>query len=103
MAYLIQILLPLSDNHGRPFGPSEYQRVRRELRERWGGLTAYTRSPAEGSWADDGEDFTHDDIIVFEVMSEVLDRPWWRTYRTQMEERFRQEVIVVRVQIIEVL
>ena len=46
--HLIQILLPLFDNGGQPFPRSDYMRVRSELTERFGGLTAFTRTPAEG-------------------------------------------------------
>ncbi|PIK71011.1 hypothetical protein CS379_21625, partial [Methylobacterium frigidaeris] len=46
--YLIQILLPLSDNQGRPFAKAEYVRVREKLTRQFGGLTAFTRSPAKG-------------------------------------------------------
>jgi hypothetical protein len=38
--YLVQILLPVYDNDGRPFPASSYADVRRELTERFGGLTA---------------------------------------------------------------
>lgn len=47
----IQILLPLSDNQGHGFSGSDYTCVRSELTKQFGGLTAFTRSPAEGLWA----------------------------------------------------
>ncbi|HEX8373823.1 MAG TPA: hypothetical protein VF606_01440, partial [Geminicoccaceae bacterium] len=53
MNYLVQILLPLRDNEGWPFHEDEYLRIRRELTGRFGGLTAYTRVPAEGVWRPD--------------------------------------------------
>jgi hypothetical protein len=31
-----------------------------------------------------------------EVMAEDLDRNWWRDYREQLIERFRQQEIVMR-------
>ena len=40
--YLIQILLPLVDNEGQLFPHSNYRRVRSEMTERFGGLTAFT-------------------------------------------------------------
>jgi hypothetical protein len=46
--YLIHILLPLKDNQGRPHGRELFRGVAGELTERFGGLTAYTRAPAEG-------------------------------------------------------
>ena len=48
--HLVQILLPTHDNHQQPFAREEYGRVREELTDKFGGLTVYTRAPAEGLW-----------------------------------------------------
>ena len=95
--YLIQILLPLRDNQQRPFARDEFDRVRRELTERFGGATFYARSPAVGLWKDDDGDVTRDEIVVAEVMAQHQDREWWRLYRETLERRFRQDQIVVRM------
>jgi hypothetical protein len=42
-----------------------------------------------------------DDIIVYEVMTETLDREWWAAFRRALEQRFAQEELVVRSQVIE--
>jgi hypothetical protein len=94
--YLIQILLPLRDNAGEPFAHAEFERVRRELAERFGGVTFYARSPAVGIWKDDEGDVARDEIVVAEVMAEREDGEWWRDYRRDLERRFRQEEMVVR-------
>ena len=97
MNYLIQVLLPVRDNDGWLFPDDEYGRVRRELSGRFGGLTAYTRVPAEGVWKPGRrEPASRDDIVVFEVMAPDLDAAWWRGYRGELEARFRQGVVVVR-------
>ena len=101
--HLVQILLPLFDNHGDPLPHGQFQRVGAELTERFGGLTAFTRAPAEGVWKDDSARTTRDEIVVFEVMADDLDRAWWATYRRELERRFRQEEIVIRAQTIEQL
>ncbi len=93
--HLVQILLPLADNTGRRFGGEAYARVRQELAERFGGITSFTRAPAEGVWKD-GERTSRDDIVVFEVMTREVDRSWWERYRAALEQRFDQEAIVVR-------
>lgn len=93
--YLVEILLPLYDNEGRRFGASEFDRVRDELAARFGGVTAFRRSPAEGVWRDGGEE-SRDRVVIIEVMTEELDRPWWRGYREELERRFRQEKMVAR-------
>ncbi len=99
---LIQILLPLYDNDGRPFNEELFGRVRRELTERFGGLTAFTRAPAQGLWKDEGET-RHDEIVVFEVMVDELDAAWWESYREALEQEFRQDTIVIRAQPVTIL
>ena len=101
--HLIEILLPLSDNEGRPFAPELQARVRDELAEHFGGVTAFTRNPAEGLWKEGGGEPDRDDIVILEVMADWLDRGWWRNYRTELERRFRQDEIVVRAREVELL
>jgi hypothetical protein len=93
--YLVQLLLPLYDNAGRPIPAATYAELRRELTARFGGLTAYSRAPAEGVWEDGGER-RRDDIIVYEVMVDQLDRPWWATLRERLERELAQSELVVR-------
>lgn len=98
--YLVQLLLPLADNAGVAFPPEAYGEVRRELAGRFGGLTVYRRAPAEGLWRAAGE-VNRDDMVIYEVMTEALDRAWWSDYRRALEARFRQEELVVRASVIE--
>ena len=93
--YLVQFLLPRRDNEKRAFDRAEFEKVRAELIERFGGVTAFLQSPASGLWQDEGET-SRDELFLFEVMTESLDRDWWRDYRAELERRFRQEVILVR-------
>jgi hypothetical protein len=92
---LIEIFLPLNDNGGQPFGADKYAAIRRHLTERFGGMTAFTRSPAQGTTTEGGNT-VQDDIVVFEVMTETLDASWWRGYRRELEREFRQDTIVAR-------
>ena len=101
--HLIQILLPLYDNERRRFPRAMYDAVRTELTERFGGLTAHTRAPAEGLWAEEGEQPSRDDIVIFEVMADRTDRSWWRDYRKTLEREFRQDSLIIRAQEIELL
>jgi hypothetical protein len=94
--YLVQILLPVYDNDGHAFDAREYVQLRSELAEHFGGITAYTRAPARGVWKDDAGGTARDDIVIFEVMTEDLDRAWWTDFRKDLERRFRQENVVVR-------
>jgi len=95
-AHLVQILLPVWDPDGKRFPPALYARVKDELAERFGGLTAYARAPAEGLWEEGAGERQRDDIVVYEVMDEELDPAWWKGYRQELEHRFRQRELVVR-------
>lgn len=99
--HLVQVLLPIADNEGHSFQRSAYDRVRFELAERYGGVTAYLRAPAEGLWKESPGRVSCDDVVIYEVMADRLDRAWWSMYRQTLEERFRQEEIVVRASVIE--
>jgi hypothetical protein len=100
--HLVQLLLPLYDNAGRPFAADAFAHVRSTLTERFGGLTAYTRAPAEGLWTGDGGDAPErDDVVVYEVMADTLDRAWWAGFRAELERRLDQEELVVRTHAVE--
>lgn len=94
--YLVQILVPQYDNAGEPFPHELFEETRRELVERFGGLTAHLRAPARGLWKTDDGSVARDDVAILEVMAERLDRSWWAEYRRTLERRFRQEVMIVR-------
>ena len=98
--YLIEILLPLRDKNGSSFSPESYERLARELTERFGGVTCFARSPAEGRWRNDGGT-EHDDIVVLEVMAERLDRSFWSELRRRLMRVFGQDDIVIRGHAIE--
>lgn len=93
----VQILLPVRDNRGRKFDRALYAEVHDQLIERFGGLTAYTRSPARGLWQSAGAT-KRDDMIIVEVMAKTFHRAWWKKYRRALERKFRQDEIVVRAQ-----
>jgi hypothetical protein len=94
--YLIELLLPLYDNQARPFGAGAFAAVRRELVERFGGVTAHAQAPAQGLWEDANRRVQRDEVIVFEVMAEALDRDWWSAFRRRLEREFRQQELVIR-------
>ena len=101
--WLIQILLPLYDNAGQRFGEQPFAETRGELLETFGGVTAYQRAPARGLWKTDEGEIARDDVAIFEVMADALDRGWWHAYRETLQRRFRQDVIVIRANAHELL
>jgi len=102
MPHLVQILLPAYDNAGRRFPTEHFNDVRTKLTDRFGGLTSYSRAPAEGLWGS-GSTVRRDDIVVVEVMVESLDRTWWKNYRIELEKLFRQDQMVIRAHAYEAL
>lgn len=101
--HLIHLLLPLYDNDCEPLPKALFAEVRNELMQQFGGLTAHTRAPANGLWQDDDNHAVRDDLVIYEVMAPELDRTWWRTYRASLETRFRQDKVLIRAQVIDVL
>ena len=94
--YLIEIFLPLCDNQGAPFEPSGFADIRSTLTEKFGGLTAFSRAPADGMEKERGRE-RHDALIVFEVMTDAPEHDWWSAYRQGLERRFRQDRILIRM------
>ena len=99
--HLVQILLPLRMRDGTDVPAEMFARVRLELTERFGGVTAYSRSPATGLWKGPDADIERDQVIMVEVVVEVFDREWWSRYREQLEQRFGQEEVHARAIAIE--
>lgn len=85
-----------SKNDGAPVSSDILESVQQELAEKFGGLTVYSRAPAEGTWQNNSRKI-EDELLLFEVMvSEQPDRTWWRQYRSELEDRFRQKEILIR-------
>ena len=95
---LIQLLLPTvaATGDARESTVSEIAQTRRELEERFDGLTAYTRSAAQGVWtAPDGRTEL-DEVLLIEVVTGEFDRMWWQAYVRTLAARFRQQTMHVR-------
>ena len=93
--WLVQIFVPVSKESDEAFPD-----IKEELSTRFGGVTAYSRAPAEGIWRE-GKTKEKDDIVIVEVMTDDLDRDWWHGFRNRLERRLNQDELVVRVQAIE--
>ena len=93
---LVELFLPLRDEAGKPFPKERFDSVRDELTEVFGGVTAFTRTPATGLWEDDGGKVRRDEVVLFEVMVDHVDHAWWRNYRGELERRFDQDEVLIR-------
>jgi hypothetical protein len=98
--HLVQILLPLRDNAGRSYDEQLFKSINVALVAKFGGLTAFTRSPAKGTWVN-AEQEQRDDVFVVEVMAENLDKGWWQSFRERLETQMDQAEIVVRTHAID--
>jgi hypothetical protein len=96
--FLIQILVPITDSPATSQQPNPFKQMREELKQKFGGLTVYSRAPAEGLWQEDENHTVQDNIVLFEIMASTLDRAWWAAYRQTLELRFDQQEIVIRAQ-----
>lgn len=101
--HVIEIFLPLEHNDGSPQPRALFAKVRGELIDQFGGLTAYTRAPAEGLWEPRSGKLKKDAIVVLEVMVEVPDRDWWSKFRERLERLFEQDSVLIRASAVELL
>ena len=93
--HLIEIFLPLASGSGEPIPDSISSVLKEELVDRFRGVTSYSRVPAEGLWAN-GDKVEADSVIVWEVMTDDLDKDWWKSFRARIEKLLRQEELLVR-------
>jgi hypothetical protein len=94
--HVVEIFLPLKTNDGSDQPRALFAQLRQELVERFGGLTAFSRAPAEGLWEDEEGHVDRDQIIIFEVVADELDRGWWESLRARLEQEFAQDEILIR-------
>jgi hypothetical protein len=93
---LFQIFLPLQDNQGKNLPKELFAKVKEKLVEKFGGMTAFTQSPATGLWESTQDSIVKDRLVIFEVMVENFEFAWWRDYKKFLEIQFKQEQIVIR-------
>jgi len=100
---LIQLLLPITAPHRETGAHIPLNETARELRDAFGGLTAYTRSPAKGLWTSPDGETEEDEVVMIEVVTRSFDKLWWRPYAATLAVRFGQEAIHVRALSVELL
>jgi hypothetical protein len=100
--HLVQLLLPMANNQGVRYPDPLIQTIKSLLVEKYGGVTAFTRAPAEGVWAHDGKR-DHDDVAMIEVMMATFDRRWWAEFKIHLEQKLAQKEILIRSFTIDVI
>ncbi|WP_285008806.1 inorganic diphosphatase [Pedobacter faecalis] len=96
LTLLFEIFLPLKDNAGRAFPERVYSNLQKQLVKKFGGVTMYTRSPAQGLWDTGRSREQKDDLVIFEVMAAVYDEAFWKNLKEELEENLGQEEILIR-------
>jgi hypothetical protein len=94
--FLIQILLPRRSNTDPQGRDADFADTRAELVERYDGVTAYLRSPAQGAWTGPDGQVERDEVVMIEVVTDTFERAWWRAYAEKLAKRFHQEAIHIR-------
>lgn len=92
---LIQLLVPLNDNDNNRFPKEVFIGIKEQLLDKFKGVTAFSQSPAEGLW-NDGTDVQKDQIILYEIMTEDINKEWWESFVRDLEHNLKQEKILLR-------
>ena len=93
--FVVEVFLPLCDDDGWGIGNAKVIEVRRQLFDKFGGLTVKPRSPSQG-YIREGKSPAKDDLVVLEVTVPELDRAWWDAFKADLEQQFRQREIQIR-------
>jgi hypothetical protein len=94
--FLVQVLVPRRSGGNEESRDADFAQTRAELVERYDGVTAYLRSPAQGAWTGPDGRVERDEVVMIEVVTDSFDRAWWRAYATKLAGRFQQEAIHIR-------
>ena len=94
--FLVQILVPKETGRGEKVSKEWFDRLLKELTDKFGGATSFLRAPGEGLWDGDGGT-EHDDVAVVEIMTDRLLPDYWRALRKRLEAELAQDEIVIRV------
>ena len=101
--FVVELFIPLEKTDGTPTPAETLERIKSELVERFGGVTAFLQSPAEGAWKPKSRAIIHDRVAIFEVMVKDVDTAWWRSYRAGLEKELDQEQVLARLYQVTVL
>jgi hypothetical protein len=92
---IVEVFLPLDKGSGARLDAEVIDGIVAGLADRFGGATAFTRSPAEGLWKQQQE-VQRDRIVIVEVIVDDVDEAWWKDYRARLEEQLEQEEVLIR-------
>ena len=91
MSFITQILLPKSDNLGKPFDRVRYRAFHGRLLRRFGGWTR--KGQAEGAWLSPSGELFSVAHWVYEVGHELPALRFWQKEKRRLMVEFEQEEI----------
>jgi hypothetical protein len=90
---LYELYLPLTYNDGRPVEKGKFNITRRELISRFGGLTSTPPGfPLQGWWHS-AQGVVKDEIVIWTVLTQNDEDPFFLNYKETLKQRFDQEEI----------
>lgn len=92
---LVQLFVPLTDQHGQAFPEHYFGELSAELKERFGGVTIYSRSPAKGIWKTENEQTSQDELLIYEVLINKKETDFWLKLKTKLEKQLKQQEILI--------
>ena len=92
---LVQLFVPLYDQAGKAFPENYYTKLTARLKEKFGGVTIYSRSPATGLWKQEGAKTVQDKLLIYEILSSTIDNSYWQELKVQLEKQFNQDELLV--------
>lgn len=94
--YQIQLLLSLYNNEGKAFPSSHYEKVKLFFNDKFGGITMYTRTSVVGLWKESPHSTVKDELIIYEILSDQLEKDFWQHYKSDLQSLFQQEEMVIK-------
>ena len=94
--HIVNIYLPQVNNTGVAFSEDIYLNIRKELIQKFGGLTQYDQVPAIGYWKEDADKPVSQDLVIhYEVICHTLTKKYWAEFRLRLEKVFQQTQILI--------
>ncbi|OWW00137.1 hypothetical protein ATY81_25430 [Rhizobium sp. R72] len=98
MSYLVEVLVPFNRTQEQA---AVLAKIKSDLTEKFGAVRLHLYSPAEELWSDSRTGMA-DDTLVIEVMTALVDRAWWTSYKYQLQLSLQKKgEVVVRTSFIE--
>jgi hypothetical protein len=95
---LYELYLPLTYNNGRQIEAEKFDLTRRELVDRFDGLTSTPPGfPLQGWWRAAGT-VVRDNIVIWTVLTQGDENGFFRNYKEVLKQRLDQkEILIIKI------